>query len=174
MVKVANDAPRRDGDLPAAPPPSRAPRPVPEVSGISLRLIAGLAATAQGSVPASPDASTPPSTAPCRCARPSGAPPTPPNHRAALAHYLVLADAASLHEITTAGPPVPELPPLPRQRGAGPAAVVEALHHAGAAGLVVSGPDPAAYRLLVEAATRIGLPLIEVPEGRLGPSRPRC
>ena len=175
MVKVANDATRRDGDLPAAPPPSRAPRPVLEVSGISLRLIAGLAATAQGSVPASPDRldATVDSTLPLRQALrrtsdTSEADTIVP--AAALAHCLVLADAASLHEIITAGAGVAGVAAAAAgtNGGAGPAAVVEALHHAGAAGLVVSGPDPAAYRLLVEAATRIGLPLIEVPEGRLG------
>ena len=156
MVKVANDAPRRDGDLPAAPPPSHAPRAVPEVSGISLRLIAGLAATAQGSVQASPERldATVDSTLPLRQALRRAADTTAPV--AALAHCLVLADAASLHEITPAG------------AADGPAAVVDALQGAGAVGLVVSGPDPAAYRLLVEAATRSGLPLIEVPEGRLG------
>ena len=55
MVNVANDAGRRDGDLPSSPSPNHDTRPDPDVSGISLRLIAGLAATAQGSVQASPD-----------------------------------------------------------------------------------------------------------------------
>ena len=156
MVKVANDAPRRDGDLPAAPPTGHATRPVTEVSGISLRLIAGLAATARGSVQASPERldATVDSTLPLRQALRRTA--DTPEPVAALAHCLVLADAAALHEITAVG------------AADGPDAVVDALHGAGAVALVVSGPDPAAYRLLVEAATRCGLPSIEVPEGRLG------
>ncbi len=47
MVKVANDPALPEGDLPAAGRPGE---PEPEVSGISLRLIAGLAATAHGVV----------------------------------------------------------------------------------------------------------------------------
>ena len=47
MVKVANDPPLPEGDLPAA---GRSGEPEPEVSGISLRLIAGLAAAAHGVV----------------------------------------------------------------------------------------------------------------------------
>ena len=54
MVKVANDPPLPEGDLPAA---GRSGEPEPEVSGISLRLIAGLAATAHGVGP--PWATTP-------------------------------------------------------------------------------------------------------------------
>src|SRR4051794_35304748 len=52
MVKVANDPVLAEGDLPA---PNQPPAPeLPEVSGISLRLIAGLAATAHGLVHADP------------------------------------------------------------------------------------------------------------------------
>src|SRR3954449_11530106 len=52
MVKVANDPVLAEGDLPAPSHPA-APE-LPEVSGISLRLIAGLAATAHGLVHSDP------------------------------------------------------------------------------------------------------------------------
>jgi purine catabolism regulator len=147
MVKVANDAARRDGDLPAVPPPSRGTRPDADVSGISLRLIAGLAATAQGSVQASPHRldATVDSTLPLRQAlkRIVGA-------DRALAHCLVLTDAAALDD--TSGDELD-----------GSAAIADELHRAGAVGLVASGLDPAAHRELAVAAERSGLPLIEVP-----------
>src|SRR5687767_2845734 len=91
MVKVANDPAAVEGELPAV---SRHGAAEPRVSGISLRLIAGLAATAHGSVHASAhrlDVSVD-STTPLRAAlRDAGA-------AVPLTHRLVLADAAALSE----------------------------------------------------------------------------
>src|SRR3954468_23174673 len=90
MVKVANDPALPEGDLPAV---GRSGEPEPEVSGISLRLIAGLAAAAHGVVRA--DASRldvmVDSTMPLRSALRDGG-------GGSLAHRLVLADAAALAE----------------------------------------------------------------------------
>src|SRR6478752_515202 len=141
MVKVANDPPLPEGDLPAA---GRSGEPEPEVSGISLRLIAGLAATAHGVVRAEAarlDVSVD-STTPLRSALRDDPP-------ARLTHRLVLADAAALAE----------------QDGdaASLAATVAALDTAGAAGLVVSGLSGRRLAALVKAAESTGLPLIDVP-----------
>lgn len=141
MVKVANDPPLPEGDLPAA---GRSGEPEPEVSGISLRLIAGLAAAAHGVVRAEAarlDVSVD-STTPLRSALGDDAP-------ARLTHRLVLADAAALAE----------------QDGdaASLAATVAALDTAGAAGLVVSGLSGRRLAALVKAAESTGLPLIDVP-----------
>ena len=164
MVKVANDAGPDHGDLPAPPPRSPDGRPEPDVSGISLRLIAGLAATAQGSVHASSDRliATVDSTLPLRQALRRTAGPT-----SALAHCLVLADAASLDEgLPDGGAGEPGEPGEPGRLDAD--ALVGDLHRAGAVGLVVSGLDPAAHIAITEAASRSGLPLIEVPLDHLG------
>src|SRR6476646_268928 len=96
MVKVANDPAAPEGDLPA---PARPRGAEPEVSGISLRLIAGLAVAAHGVVRAdhrrldvSVDSTTPLRSA-LRDAEANAAPGT------RLAHRLVLTDAASLTEL---------------------------------------------------------------------------
>src|SRR5690242_16905156 len=145
MVKVANDPALHDGDLPA-PARSRAVGE-PEVSGISLRLIAGLAAGVRGAVHATGaqlDVSVD-STTPLRTAL----------HAAelgdTLTHQLVLADATALAEATE---PV---------AGATGAAAVATLADAGAAGLVLSGVEGAPSRALRDAARRVGLALIDVP-----------
>ena len=147
MVKVANDGRRRDGDLPAVAPGGRESGVDAEVSGISLRLIAGLAATAHGSVQATPErlGATVDSTLPLRQALRRAAGDAP----GSLAHCLVLAAAVEL-------------------AGTSPGAVVETLEHAGAAGLVASGLGRTAYRELATAAERQGLPLIEVADGHIG------
>src|SRR6476620_4653933 len=104
MVKVANDPAAPEGDLPAPARPRDAEH---EVSGISLRLIAGLAAAAHGAVRADRrrlDVSVD-STTPLRSAlRDAGAdsdtgcdPDSDPRTR--LAHRLVLTDAAGLAEL---------------------------------------------------------------------------
>src|SRR6478609_10038883 len=184
MVKVANDVTPRHGDLPAPGTDVPDAPPLADVSGISLRLIAGLAATAQGVVSASPEQllATIDSTLPLRQAlRRAGDDPT------ALAHCLVLADAASLGlgglqglagleglegleglGVGGSGEDV-----VCRGRGGGPGcvdadAVVKALVGARAVGLVTSGADPAAYRKLTEAAVRAGMPSIDVPLDHLG------
>src|SRR3954471_4302445 len=143
MVKVANDPVLAEGDLPA---PSQPPAPeLPEVSGISLRLIAGLAATAHGLVHADPPRLdlTVDSTTPLRSAL--------RNARAGsrLSHRLVLADATALGEHADTADPLAD--------------VVATLGRAGAAGLVVSGLTGGALATLVAAAEATGLPLVEVP-----------
>jgi PucR family transcriptional regulator, purine catabolism regulatory protein len=165
MVKVANDASPRHGDLPAPGADVVGRPPEADVSGISLRLIAGLAATADGTVEASPEqlGATVDSTLPLRQAleRVGDGP-------GGLTHCLVLADAASL-ELGLAGG-------LDRGVGAAPAgeprcfdadAAVAGLLRAGAVGLVTSGPDRTAYRRLTAAAVHAGMPLIDVPLDRL-------
>src|SRR5690349_889634 len=115
MVKVANDRARADGDLPEAGAGVDVDGEVEagvvagsrvnglsaagddgeaEMSGISLRLIAGLAATAHGSVRSEPGRLdvTVDSTAPLRTALRDASAGT------RLTHRLVLADAAALAE----------------------------------------------------------------------------
>ncbi len=90
MVNVANDPALPEGDLPAANRPRGAE---PEASGISLRLITGLAATAHGVVHGDGprlDVSVDSTTPPCRAALREAA------AGASLTHRLVLADAAAL------------------------------------------------------------------------------
>ncbi|WP_246069777.1 helix-turn-helix domain-containing protein [Humibacillus xanthopallidus] len=153
--------------MPAAPLANRDSRSEADVSGISLRLIAGLAATAQGSVlaPARRLDATVDSTLPLREAlkrteasgavgavgAAGGGPDAVRTHGpvGVLAHCLVLTDAAELAYIS-------------------PAEVVEAVEGAGAAGLVASGLSRTAYREVSTAAERNGLPVIEVPEGQVG------
>ena len=124
---------------------SRATRPDPEVSGISLRLIVGLAATALGSVHAPPERldATVDSTLPLRRA-------------------LMRAGAGTQARAGATGPlpragrrhlPRPRRVPRDRPRRGrhtrepdGPDAAVEALLAAGAVGIVLSGRDRAAYR----------------------------
>lgn len=154
MVKVANDPAAPEGDLPA---PARPRDAEPEVSGISLRLIAGLAAAAHGAVRAGHrrlDVSVD-STTPLRSAlRDAGAdadtgsdPDSDPRTR--LAHRLVLTDAAGLAELDG------DLRDL--------GDVVTALDSAGAAALVVSGLSGKPLAALVSAAELTGLPVIDVP-----------
>ena len=139
MVKVANDPALAEGELPAA---TRTGDAEVHGSGISLRLIAGLAATVHGSVHASParlDVGVD-STAPLRVAlRDAGA-------GVPLTHRLVLADAAALAEHDGA---------LDQ--------VITALHRSGAAGLVVSGLAAGAADDARRIAADTGLPLIDVP-----------
>ncbi|WP_260439505.1 helix-turn-helix domain-containing protein [Humibacillus xanthopallidus] len=152
--------------MPAAPSTRREWRSEVDVSGISLRLIAGLAATAQGSVQASAQRldATVDSTLPLRQAltRSQAADRATDSVRShgsvgVLAHCLVLTDAAELTAISGGDGDAIEAP-----------GVVEALHRAGAAGLVASGLGRTAYRVVAAAAERSGLPLIEVPEGHIG------
>jgi purine catabolism regulator len=150
MVKVANDPAAFDGELTAQPtrPPLAAREP--DVSGISLRLIAGLAAESHGAVRAGTERldvsvdSTAPLGVALRDAGAVGQPGTP------LAHRLVLADAASVAELSDASD-----------------VVVRRLAEAGAAALVVSGVGAAASARVHEAAVAAGLPLIEVPLDRV-------
>jgi purine catabolism regulator len=160
MVRVANDVALSGRDLPTAPPAPAAAGDVrgrsggragalsePEVSGISLRLIAGLAAAAHGTVRA---------PAPRLDVSVEGTLPLPAALRDAdapstLAHRLVLADAAAIAE----------------HRG-DPAALVGSLERAGAAGIVMSGVDDAGAARLREGADATGLPLIDVPLDRIG------
>src|SRR6478672_10560533 len=100
MVKVANDPATPEGDLPA---PARPRDAEPEVSGISLRLIAGLAAAAHGAVRAdhrrldvSVDSTTPLRSA-LRDAGTGASADAGSGTR--LAHRLVLTDAAGLAEL---------------------------------------------------------------------------
>ncbi|GAA5022706.1 PucR family transcriptional regulator [Terrabacter aeriphilus] len=153
MVKVANDPSRTEGDLPAV---GRSGEPEPEVSGISLRLIAGLAATAHGSVRAGSSRLdvTVDGTAPLRTALRDAV------AGAHLGHRLVLADAASLAESGESGAPSED-------GGSRMAGVVALLHSAEAAGLVVSGLDDAATAELVAAAEPVALPVIEIPLDRI-------
>ncbi|MEW1954913.1 helix-turn-helix domain-containing protein [Terrabacter sp. NPDC080008] len=142
MVKVANDPTLTEGDLPAV---SRFGDPEPEVSGISLRLIAGLAATAHGTVRAGAahlDVSVD-GTSPLRAALRDAA------AGARLDHRIVLADAAAL----AAG-----LDDEVRLD-----TVVTQLCAAGVAGLVVSGLDGEATTELVASAETAGLPVLEIP-----------
>ena len=159
MVKVANDAGRRDGDLPAADRPSSRSRSDSDVSGISLRLIAGLAAAAQGSVHGSAHRleATVDSTLPLgRALERAGTVEhrSPTDAARPLAHCLVLADADALRAAADG-------------EAESATTLVAPLHQAGAAALVASGLDPAAYRSLADAAERAGLPLIEVPPGHV-------
>src|SRR4051794_386666 len=143
MVKVANDPVLAEGDLPALSQPA-APE-VPEVSGISLRLIAGLAATAHGRVHADADVDadadatrldvTVDSTTPLRSALRDA------RAGARLFHRLVLADAAALadHAGRAGMADSPDLLPD----------VVAILERAGASGLVVSGLTGGALATLV-------------------------
>lgn len=143
MVEVANDLAPRRGDLTAE---AQATGPTqPEGSGISLRLIAGLAALAHGVVHADiPRLDTGvDSTIPLRSALRGAA------AGESLTHRLVLADAAALAEQS-------------RVAGWG-ADVVTALDRAGAAGLVVSGLSREALRELVKVAAPTGLPVIDIP-----------
>ncbi|MER7073719.1 helix-turn-helix domain-containing protein [Terrabacter sp. NPDC000476] len=159
MVKVANDPSRTEGDLPAVGRPGE---PEPEVSGISLRLIAGLAATAHGSVRAGSGRLdvTVDGTAPLRPALRDAA------AGAHLGHRLVLADAASLAE--TGEPGDTREPAAPSGHGDSRMAdVVRLLQTSGAAGLVVSGLDDAEAAELVAAAGPVALPVIEIPLDRI-------
>jgi purine catabolism regulator len=165
MVKVANDRARADGDLPEAGPgddvvggdqafgdgaPAAAGLDThavggdaeAEVSGISLRLIAGLAATAHGSVRSEPGRLdvTVDSTAPLRTALRDASAGT------RLTHRLVLADAAALAE-----------------HGRGLHDVLTELEGASAAGIVVSGLTGRTAAAVARAAEATGLPLIDVP-----------
>ena len=140
MVRLANDVALSDGELPTG-------ASEPEVSGISLRLIAGLAAAAHGTVRAASrrlDVSVEGTTPLQAALRDAGA-------GAGLAHRLVLADAAALAE---------------HQGDTGE--VVTPLERAGAAALVVSGVDDAEALRLREVAEAVGLPLIDVPLDRIG------
>ncbi|WP_323100655.1 helix-turn-helix domain-containing protein [Intrasporangium sp. YIM S08009] len=122
------------------------------MSGISLRLIAGLAAGVHGAVHATGaqlDMSVD-STTPLRTALHAAA------LGDALTHQLVLSDAAGLAEATAGAESTPGAP------ASGPA-VVAALADARAAGLVLSGVDGASSRALRDAARRVGLALIDVP-----------
>ncbi len=151
MVKVANDPALHDGDLPA-PARSRVGGE-PEVSGISLRLIAGLAAGVHGAVHATGaqlDVSVD-STTPLRTALNAAA------LGDALTHQLVLADAAALTEAAEAAEAAEPASGTPA------IAAVDVLADAGAAGLVLSGVDEAPSRALRGAARRAGLALIDVP-----------
>src|SRR6478672_6277306 len=150
MVKVANDPAAPEGDLPA---PARPRDAEPEVSGISLRLIAGLAAAAHGAVRADPrrlDVSVD-STTPLRSAlRDAGTGASADaGSGTRLAHRLVLTDAAGLAELDG------DLRDL--------GDVVTALDSAGAAALVVSGLSGKPLAALVSAAELTGLPVIDVP-----------
>ncbi|EWT02808.1 CdaR family transcriptional regulator [Intrasporangium oryzae NRRL B-24470] len=146
MVNVANDQAVIDGDLPS-PGPAAAPSGDGDVSGISLRLIAGLAITEHGSVHADPErlGTSVDSATPLRTAlRDTGD----------LRHQLVLADASTIEEQPGAAHRI--------------ASLVHVLADARAAGLVVAGldaPDADALRI---AATDAGLPLLELPADRLG------
>ncbi|GAB3880379.1 PucR family transcriptional regulator [Terrabacter terrigena] len=113
-----------------------------EMSGISLRLIAGLAATAQGLVRADPGRLdvTVDSTAPLRTALRDASAGT------RLTHRLVLADATALAD-----------------HGRGVHDVFTALEGASAAGVVVSGLTGRAAASVAKAAESTGLPLIDVP-----------
>ena len=146
MVKVANDPPTFDGELTAPLPLARRVRGEPEVSGISLRLIAGLAATAHGVVRVGGDRLdvTVDSTAPLRTAVRDA------ELGGSLAHRLVLADAAAVAELADE-----------------PALAVGHLTRAGASALVVSGIPTEAAARVHEAAAAAGLPLIEVPLDRV-------
>src|SRR6478672_9257591 len=148
MVKVANDPATPEGDLPA---PARPRDTEPEVSGISLRLIAGLAAAAHGAVRADPrrlDVSVD-STTPLRSALRDARADADVGAGTRLAHRLVLTDAAGLAELDG------DLHDL--------GAVVTALDSAGAAALVVSGLSGKPLAALESAAERTGLPVIDVP-----------
>src|SRR6478735_2594684 len=150
MVKVANDPAAPEGDLPA---PARPRDAEPEVSGISLRLIAGLAAAAHGAVRADTrrlDVSVD-STTPLRSAlRDAGTGASADaGSGTRLAHRLVLTDAAGLAELDG------DLRDL--------GDVVTTLDSAGAAALVVSGLNGKPLAALVSAAERTGLPVIDVP-----------
>ncbi|MEO7448758.1 MAG: helix-turn-helix domain-containing protein [Humibacillus sp.] len=136
MVNVANDLPLPDGDLPAVVRPDDRE---PEVSGISLRLIAGLAVTSQGLVHADParlgvsvEGTTPLRSA-LRDARAG----------ARLTHRLVLADSPIDPEtLAEVGPE---------------------LDRAGAAGIVVSSSLDGPQMTSERGAARQGLPVIDVP-----------
>ncbi len=156
MVRVANDPALTDRELPTdrsrAPEPTYAAgSPERDVSGISLRLIAGLAAAAHGSVQA---------PSPRLDVSVEGTIPLSPALRdaeagASLRHRLVLADAAALTDHL-----------------GDPGGVVDALEQAGAAGIVVSGVESGGGAdrsgRLRQAAQHTGLPLIEVPLDRIG------
>ena len=152
MVKVANDPIAPEGDLPATGRPRDAE---PDVSGISLRLIAGLAAAAHGVVRADHrrlDVSVD-STAPLRSAlrdadAAAGAA-AAAGAGARLTHRLVLTDAAGLAELDG------------DLRSLGD--IVTTLDSAGAAALVVSGLSGKPLAALVAAAEQTGLPVIDVP-----------
>ncbi len=146
MVRVANDPALPDGDLPAGSRPSE---PEPELSGISLRLITGLAAAAHGVIHASGPrlGVTVDSTTPLLSALRDAAAGAP------LGHRLVLADAAGLAAATGDEPDDGD-----RLRD-----VVAALDRAGVAGVVVSGLEPESGAALVDVASATGLPLIEIP-----------
>jgi len=158
MVRVANDTALTGGELPTGPSgrasrldPGHTPEggvvAEPDASGISLRLIAGLAAAAHGSVH-TPSARLDVSvdgTVPLRTAVKEA------RSGCSLAHRLVLADAAGLAE-----------------HDDDPAAVVRSLEQAGAAGIVTSGDDEDGAVRLRDVAEAIGLPLIDVPLDRIG------
>src|SRR5262245_48559510 len=132
MVRVANDAALSGRELPTER----------DVSGISLGLIAGLAATAHGSVRA---------PAPRLDVSVDGTMPLLAAVREAdagvsLVHRLVLADAAALAE-----------------HEGDPGDVVRSLWKAGAAAVVMSGVEEAGATRLREVAEDTGLPLLEVP-----------
>ena len=121
------------------------------MSGISLRLIAGLAAAAHGSVLAPShrlDVSVD-GTMPLRAALRDAGDADDSTGRP-LAHRLVLADAGAFTE---------------HHGDAG--AAVASLERTGAAGIVVSGIDDDASARLREVARRTGLPLIDVPLDRI-------
>jgi purine catabolism regulator len=146
MVKVANDPAAPEGDLPATARPRDAE---PEVSGISLRLIAGLAAAAHGVVRADHrrlDVSVD-STTPLRSALRDADAGASAGTR--LSHRLVLTDAAGLTELDG------------DLRSLGD--IVTTLDSAGAAALVVSGLSGKRLAALVSAAELTGLPVIDVP-----------
>ena len=143
MVKVANDPTHTEGDLPAVRRPGDLE---PEVSGISLRLIVGLAATAHGSLrvgserlDVSVDGTTPLRSA-VRDARAG----------ARLDHRLVLADGAALAE-----------------HDGDLADLVSVLDGAGAAGIVVSGLADDTAADLVTAAGPTDLPVVDIPLDRI-------
>ncbi|WP_374968417.1 helix-turn-helix domain-containing protein [Terrabacter sp. BE26] len=143
MVKVANDLAPSHSELPVEAPDVAGTQP--DASGISLRLIAGLAATAHGLVHADAprlDTSVD-STTPLRSALRAAA------AGESLRHRLVLADAAALVE--QSGVP-----------GWG-AEVVTTLERAGASGLVVSGLTGPALDELVEVGRSTALPVIDIP-----------
>lgn len=173
MVKVANDGRLRDGDLPAAPLANRDSRSEADVSGISLRLIAGLAATAQGSVlaPARRLDATVDSTLPLREAlkrteasgavgavgAAGGGPDAVRTHGpvGVLAHCLVLTDAAELAYIS-------------------PAEVVEAVEGQERRGSLrrdSAGRHTARCR---QQPSGTGCRSSRCPRARSAPSRPRC
>ncbi|GAA2021856.1 PucR family transcriptional regulator [Terrabacter terrae] len=143
MVKVANDLAPSHSELPVEAPDVAPTQP--DASGISLRLIAGLAAAAHGQVHADfPRLDTSvDSTTPLRSALRAAV------AGASLAHRLVLADAAALGE--QSGVP-----------GWG-AEVVTTLERSGASGLVVSGLTGPALGELVEIAACTGLPVLDIP-----------